>query len=195
MVEVGLAEKLADFFPNGKVKDSKKLSPKKREEIFERIVKAKETARIFYSVSFSSPKLIDEKGLTNAINSALADCLKSLDAEADNCQVLLDGGLKAPKEFKNQKTIIKGDEKEAIIALASITAKVSRDKEMVLLHEKYPEYDFAKHKGYGTKSHYAKIKRHGISPIHRRSFLKKLLKQDPAGSIQQPPFSLDYKPK
>lgn|SRR3989344_1292801 len=171
MVEVGLAERLTDFFPNGKIKDSKKLSLKKREEIFERIVKAKDELKISYSVSFSSPQLIDEKGLTSAINSALANCLKSLDVKADICQVLLDGGLKAPEEFKNQKTIIKGDEKEAIIALASIIAKVSRDRKMFSLHKKYPQYGFERHKGYGTREHFFAIKRFGLSPSHRRSFL------------------------
>ncbi len=175
MAEVGLVERLEGFFSDGKVKDSKKLSPKRREEIFEAIVRAKSKQKISYTVSFSSPKLIDEKGLTYAIDFALADCLKSLNAKTDNCQILLDGGLKAPKEFKNQKTMIKGDEKEAIIALTSIVAKVSRDRKMLLLHKKYPHYGFAAHKGYGTKLHYERLKQYGPSPLHRKSFLKNLI--------------------
>ena len=92
----------------------------------------------------------------------------------DDCLVLLDGGLRAPKEYKNQKTIIKGDEKELAIALASIVAKVTRDELMVKLSKKYIGYGLEKHKGYGTAYHYKALKNKGLSPIHRKSFLKKL---------------------
>ena len=89
--------------------------------------------------------------------------------------VLLDGGLKAPKEYLNQRTIIKGDEKELAIALASIVAKVTRDRLMVKLARKYPGYDLEMHKGYGTAAHYKALKNKGFSPIHRKSFLKKII--------------------
>jgi ribonuclease HII len=88
----------------------------------------------------------------------------------------LDGGLKAPAEYKNQKTIIKGDEKELCIALASIVAKETRDRLMVGLARRYSGYALEKHKGYGTREHYKALQNKGISPIHRKSFLKKLLK-------------------
>lgn len=87
-------------------------------------------------------------------------------------RVLLDGGLRAPVHYTNQQTIIKGDEKELVIALASIVAKVTRDKRMVALAKKFPAYGFEKHKGYGTRAHYEAIKKHGITPHHRKSFLK-----------------------
>ena len=90
------------------------------------------------------------------------------------CLVLLDGGLRAPKRFMYQKTIIRGDEKEYAIALASIMAKVTRDRKMVKLSKKYPLYGFNSHKGYGTKKHYEKIKKCGLCELHRRSFLKQL---------------------
>ena len=88
--------------------------------------------------------------------------------------VLLDGGLKAPEEYKHQETIIKGDEKIKCIALASIVAKVERDRYMERKDKYYPEYSFIDHKGYGTKDHYKMIKKYGISPLHRKSFLTKV---------------------
>ncbi|MBI3634379.1 MAG: hypothetical protein HY228_02050 [Candidatus Yonathbacteria bacterium] len=95
----------------------------------------------------------------------------------DDSLVLLDGGLRAPARYKNQKTIIKGDEKELVIALASIVAKVARDARMVKLGKKFPQYGFEKHKGYGTRAHYKAIKKHGITKHHRKSFLKNVIKQ------------------
>lgn len=85
--------------------------------------------------------------------------------------VLLDGGLKAPKEWVNQKTIIKGDEKELIIGLASIVAKVSRDRAMIKMAKKYPHHYLHQHKGYGTKLHYQKITEFGVLIIHRQTYL------------------------
>ena len=99
----------------------------------------------------------------------------ALHVEPDMARVLLDGGLKAPVEFKNQKTIIKGDEREMVIALASICAKVLRDRKMNLLGKKHPKYGFEVHKGYGTKKHYQAIRKYGLLPVHRRSFLRKIL--------------------
>ena len=87
----------------------------------------------------------------------------------------MDGGIYAPKEFVNQKTIIKGDEKEPVISLASICAKVVRDKKMTALAVTYSEYGFDIHKGYGTSSHCKKINEVGLSDIHRRSFCKKFV--------------------
>lgn len=167
---------LLKFFPNGKIKDSKKLKPETREGIFKLLQGAKKRAEVLCAVSFSSEGLIDKKGLSFAIKNALAQSLKKLGIKPAEATVLLDGSLYAPKEFQSQQTIIKGDEREAVIALASIMAKVSRDRKMLAFARKYPEYDFEVHKGYGTKAHYAKINRHGMSPIHRRSFLKNLVK-------------------
>lgn len=152
-------------------KDSKKLSHAQRVRWLEKINQEKEKGNIFYKVSFASCKIIDTKGIVFAINKCLENSLRSLKLHPDHCLVLLDGGLKAPKKYKNQKTIIKGDEKELAIALASIVAKVTRDDLMVKLAQKYPNYGLEKHKGYGTKKHYLAIKKHGLSPEHRRSFV------------------------
>lgn len=152
------------------LKDSKKLSEKKREEWFEKI---KGNKKIRYAVCFISAKQIDKIGISKTTKNAIKRTLLRLKVKPKKSKILLDGTLKAPKEFKNQKTIIKGDEKEPVISLASIAAKVSRDRYMVKLSEKYPEYSFEKHKGYGTKLHYEMLEKYGFCNIHRRSFLKK----------------------
>lgn len=153
-------------------RDSKKLSHLQRVRWLEKINSEKEKGNILYKVSFESNKVIDQKGLTFAIKRALNKSLKYLKKKPDECLVLLDGGLKAPAEYKNQKTIIKGDEKELAIALASICAKVVRDALMVKLGVKYPRYGFEAHKGYGTQVHYKALKKQGLSPVHRKSFLR-----------------------
>jgi ribonuclease HII len=127
-----------------------------------------------FSVAFSSNKVIDTKGIVRAIDMAIEKIFAGFKLNPEECLILLDGNLKAPKEFKNQKTIIKGDEKEPVISLASIVAKVSRDMYIVKLSEKYREFGFEQHKGYGTKLHYEMIEKHGLCNIHRRTFLKKL---------------------
>lgn len=150
------------------IKDSKKLSAKQREEWYKILKKNFECHCVFIS-----HKTIDKINIHMATLLGVEKVLKKF--KKNPKLVLLDGSLHAPKEYK-QKTIIKGDEKISLISAASIIAKVSRDKKMAGLHKKYPEYHFDKHKGYGTKLHYKKIKKHGLSVIHRKSFLKNLTK-------------------
>ncbi len=160
------------------VKESKQLSEQQREGWFDIIQKTEKIGLVDFAVTFQSEKVIDTKGLSFAIKNALRTSLLKVfgksKVKSDQVQVLLDGGLKAPAEFTNQKTIIKGDGKEFVIALASICAKVLRDRKMNLLSKKYSEYGFEKHKGYGTHAHYEAIKKNGLLSIHRRSFLKNL---------------------
>ncbi|MFZ2523144.1 MAG: ribonuclease HII [Minisyncoccia bacterium] len=146
--------------------DSKKIKSQDRKK-FEHILKH---IGISYVVSHVSNKVIDERGISYAINLAISKNLKKLFILYET-QVLLDGGLKAPKEFIHQKTIIKGDEKEKIIAWASILAKVSRDSLMAKLHKKFPEYGLDTHKGYGTKKHRDAIRKYGLSTIHRKTWI------------------------
>lgn len=162
-------------------RDSKKLSAKAREEWMVKIEEARSEGWLEYAVTFVAPSVIDRKGIVHAIHKAIARALEKADSapiqhSTFNIQystpVLLDGGLRAPARYTNQQTIIKGDEKELVIALASIVAKVTRDKRMVALAKKFPAYGFEKHKGYGTRAHYEAIKKHGITPHHRKSFLK-----------------------
>ncbi len=141
-------------------------------------------AVVDFAVTFQSEKIIDTKGLSFAIKNALAISIEKLVEKNKKsgltpaaALVLLDGGLKAPAHFKHKKTIIHGDAKEQTIALASICAKVLRDRRMVAVAKKYPGYGFEVHKGYGTVAHYTAIKKHGLSSIHRRSFLRKLAKK------------------
>jgi ribonuclease HII len=155
----------------GDARDSKKLSEKKREEIFERIVKYSRTGHIRYAVFMSSASHIDRRGIVSGIKKALVRCLDSLEIEPEKVQILLDGSLRAPEKFSDQKTIIKGDDKIKEISLASICAKVMRDRHMIKIARKYPEYGLEIHKGYGTRGHYEAIKKNGPSKIHRKSFL------------------------
>jgi len=152
------------------IKESKQLSERQREEWCGRISRSVGD-ELRFAVSFVSPSIIDQKGITFAIRLALSRSLAKLHVPPNACEVLLDGGLYAPKKYRRQETIIHGDARETVIAMASVVAKVLRDRRMVQLHKKYPEYGFAAHKGYGTKAHYRALQKHGPSAIHRKSFL------------------------
>ena len=160
------------------IRDSKKLSEKQRHEWNEWMLSEVRAKRMFSTVSLVSHTTIDAYGIVPAIKAGIENGLKRVTSHVDivspSCQVLLDGGLRAPEEFTNQTTIIRGDEKEPIIALASIIAKVTRDTHMIALAKEYPEYGFDVHKGYGTVAHYQTIHTHGLTPIHRKTFLKKI---------------------
>lgn len=155
------------------VRDSKKLSESLREEWFAKMLYQKKIGNFTFAVSFGSAGMIDRRGITFAIRHALAQSLKKIGCPPKETVVLLDGGLRAPEEYLFQKTIIQGDEKEPVISLASIAAKVLRDKKMIKLAKQHPEYGFEKHKGYGTKAHYEAIARDGILKVHRKSFLNR----------------------
>ena len=164
-----------------KGKDSKKLSPIQREFWFEKIKEWKKEGVLDFHAALVSNVYIDTKGISSAIKTGMKKCLDKVNKEKginffENCFIKLDGSLKAPAAFVNQKTIIKGDEKEWIISLASIAAKVTRDAHMKKLSRKYKEYGFEVHKGYGTKVHRELIVKYGISAVHRRSFLRFLNK-------------------
>ncbi len=151
--------------------DSKKLSPQKRDFWFEKINELKKEGKIDFAVSFVEAKVIDKSGISFSIKMGIKRGLKKVSANPKYTEILLDGGLYAPRHFKNQKTVIKGDEKIPVISLASIVAKVKRDRRMDSMAVRYPEYGFDVHKGYGTKEHYKALKKRGLSDIHRRSFV------------------------
>lgn len=156
------------------IHNSKKLTANQRER-WEKILKEmKKKGLADFSFASVSPKMVDKIGLTKSANLAVKKALFKLSLAPKNCMVFLDGGLKAPDDFCFQKTIVKGDEKIKIISCASVLAKVRRDRTMRRLAKTYPNYDFEIHKGYGTRLHYSKIKKHGPSPIHRQTFLKKI---------------------
>ena len=153
-------------------KDSKKLKREDREKYDKILRELSLDGKINFKIVHISNKIIDARGISFAIRQALFKSLSDLKINPNSSKVLLDGGLKAPLEFKSQKTIIKGDEKERIISWASILAKVSRDSLMQKAGIKFPEYGFELHKGYGTLKHRESIKKHGISSFHRITFCK-----------------------
>ncbi len=149
--------------------DSKKLSEKKREMLFDIICEK----AIAYSVGIATEKEIDEINILNATFLAMKRAVEGLEIKPD--YTLVDGNRypNINSDIK-EEVVVKGDAKSMSIAAASILAKVSRDRFMLEMTQKYPEYCFEKHKGYGTKLHYEKLAEFGPSPIHRMSFLKKL---------------------
>lgn len=148
--------------------DSKKLTEKKREALFDKI---KEKA-LAYGIARADEKEIDEINILNATFLAMKRAIASLSVRPD--LALIDGNQKPHTDIE-EVTVIKGDAKSMSIAAASVLAKVSRDRFMLEMAEKYPQYEFARHKGYGTKLHYEKIAQYGVCDIHRRTFLKKIL--------------------
>ena len=150
------------------VNDSKKLSEKKREELFEEIIKN----AVSYGIGRVSAEEIDRINILKATHLAMNKAISLLNVKPD--YVLVDGNSISGMEIKHE-TVVKGDARSYSIAAASILAKVSRDRYIRDLDLKYPEYGFAKHKGYGTKEHTEAILKYGPCEIHRRSFLKKLL--------------------
>ncbi len=151
------------------VNDSKKLTEKKREALFDVV---KDNA-VSYSISFATVEEIEEINILNATLLAMKRAVEGLDIPADFAYI---DGNKTPDLAIPSEYIIKGDAKSMSVAAASILAKVARDRLMLSFANEYPEYGFEKHKGYGTKLHTDMIKEYGPTPIHRISFLKNILK-------------------
>ncbi len=154
------------------LRDSKKLTEIQREIWFAKILEWQKEGKADFSVSFAAASAIDKIGISQCIKNSLAKSLEKIYMK--DCIILLDGGLKAPEKYKNQKTIIKGDEKEPAISLASICVKVLRDRLMKKYAKKFPNYGLEKHKGYGTAKHYENIRLFGVCSLHRKSYLKAL---------------------
>lgn len=163
------------------VNDSKQLSEAKREEIYNIANDLHNSGQLQYAVGLVSARVIDRIGIVQAVNVALKRALirttkpiKPIDWT--KVSVKLDGGLKAPGYCVAQETIIKGDSKERVIGLASIMAKVTRDRYMkrIAIRPAFVSYDFARHKGYGTKVHRNSISMHGLSSEHRVGYCKNI---------------------
>ena len=150
------------------VNDSKKLSEKKREELFDVVI----NTALAYCIAFGSVEEIEEHNILATTMMTMKRAVEGLSVKAD--YAIVDGNKLPPLDI-DSKYIIKGDANSMSIAAASILAKVSRDRLMLEYAKEYPQYCFEKHKGYGTKLHNEMILLHGPSPIHRMSFLKKLL--------------------
>lgn len=160
-----------DFQIEG-LRDSKKLSAKQRDRLYDEIIKN----AVAYHIASASVAEIAHMNILQASLLAMRRAVEGLSAKPD--YALVDGNQdpKLPKGIACL-TIVGGDDKSASVAAASILAKVERDRYMQTLDQAYPQYMFHKHKGYGTKLHYEKLREYGISPVHRMSFLKKFLQE------------------
>lgn len=155
--------------------DSKKLTPKKRGRLYDEIIEK----ALDYKVTLITAYEIDRTDILSADLYAMKSAFDGVRKSVPDGIVLVDGDVLPDIEFNGTlKNVIKGDAKSEAIAAASILAKVERDRHMCEMAEKYPEYGFEKHKGYGTKAHYAAIEEHGLCPIHRKTFLKKFVEED-----------------
>ncbi len=154
------------------IQDSKKLSSQQRNHyktIVDTLIASKQC---WYTTVSVSARIIERNGITKSIRRAMHVGLRRLGLDPHQCHVFLDGGLYISEEW-SQETIIKGDQSNWLISTASVIAKVIRDHFMESLHERYPQYGFNQHKGYGTKVHYAAIDKYGMSTYHRSSWIKK----------------------
>lgn len=169
---VAAAVKIKNYIPEfDMINDSKKLSEKKREELYDVIME-----NCCVGVGSASVEEIDSINILNATFLAMRRALEELEKQGVEIKkVLVDGNHKIREYSGEQIPVIKGDSKSLSIAAASIIAKVTRDREIVAAGKLYPEYEFEKHKGYGTKKHREILLEKGASPIHRKSFLKKIL--------------------
>ena len=162
---------LADFFEKRPpswtklVQDSKQLSAKQREFLYEKAIR--ETNLLHYASSSVGEKIIDRKDILQATKLAMRAVVRKMVFPVNI--LILDGNFSVPSNIP-QKSIVGADSKVFSVALASIIAKVTRDRLMMNYHSRYPQYGFAQHKGYGTKHHLAMIKKHGSVSIHRQSF-------------------------
>jgi len=150
--------------------DSKKLTEKKREALYAILMQEVKEGNVRVRVCLSGESMIDQKGIAYAVRSALARGLETLLPDPTAGKVFLDGSLQASKEYE-QETIVGGDGKIPAIMLAALAAKVTRDRLMVKLAKEYPLYGFEGHKGYGTRAHMEALRTHGLSPIHRKTFV------------------------
>jgi len=170
------SDKLKKFLRG--IRDSKKLSPKQREEWFRNLSLFTCHSSLVWAISSVGSATIDRIGISRAATLAVGRCMRKLTINYGlrtlNSKILLDGSLYAPRTYQNQETIIRGDERIPLIAAASIIAKVTRDGMMTHFDSRYSLYGLAIHKGYGTAMHRAAIIRHGPCALHRASFCKKL---------------------
>lgn len=149
------------------INDSKKLSKKKRELLFEEICQK----ALAYKIVFVGPDIIDRDNILNATMGGMRQAVEELELVPN--LALIDGNKIPAGLIVPGRAVVKGDGTSASVAAASILAKVSRDRYMLELDKEYPQYGLAQHKGYGTKLHYERIAQYGIQPFYRRSFLKK----------------------
>lgn len=192
-ISTDFEEKIKQYSIENKLplRDSKKLTKKQKDKWLLYFKDQKEKGNCDFAVSSVSAADIDKIGIVPSIQKALNNSLNKITTHVSNLaplhtfnsslevspasfRIYLDGGLKAPIEYVNQQTIIKGDELHPVISCASIVAKVTRDNLMEKYAVEYPLYGFESHVGYGTPAHYSAIKKHGLTTLHRKTFLKNI---------------------
>jgi len=172
-VAVGVVAVREDFdldaaFPG--LNDSKQLTEKARDILFELLIAHALNGDVSYHVELVSHRVIDERGITHAVERGVRKGVRKLMPEPADGKVWLDGLLKAPKEYE-QETVVRGDSIIPAIMLASVAAKVTRDRYMTRFARRFPLYGFERHKGYGTDLHYRALKEYGLCDLHRRTFI------------------------
>ena len=158
------------------VDDSKKLSEKKRNQLFDEIIEK----AVFYGIGQKENDVIDQINILEATKLAMIDAVAAAEAmlrekNGEEIDFVLFDAMQIEAVDKPQQSLIKGDSRSIAIAAASIVAKVTRDRQMIAYHREYPYYGFDSNKGYGTKAHYEGIAQRGITPIHRKTFLKNII--------------------
>lgn len=176
-VYAGAVVLLPGLVPEG-LNDSKKLSEKKREALFDEII----NSALAFGIGSASVEEIEELNILNAALLAMRRAVEQAGATIQPDYLLVDGNIFRGFDIPG-RCLVGGDAVSPSIAAASVLAKVSRDRVMREYDETYPEYGFAKHKGYGTKAHYAAIEKHGLCPIHRPSFFRKYFEKRGKGDI------------
>ena len=154
------------------VKDSKLLTPRKREEIYGEAAARSRAGELRFCVRFSEHAYIDDYGITRAVRRAVQRCVSALAPSPEGVRVYLDGLLYAPSKYE-QETVVHGDALVPLISLASVVAKVRRDRLMAKFAARFPNYGFEVHKGYPTKFHREAIRRYGLCEIHRVTYSRK----------------------
>ena len=172
-VAVGVVAVSEDFdlenaFPG--LNDSKQLTEKARDVLFELLLAHALNGDVSYHVELVSHRVIDERGITHAVGRGVRKGVRKLMPEPADGKVWLDGLLKAPKSYE-QETVVRGDSIIPAIMLASVAAKVTRDRYMARFARRFPLYGFERHKGYGTDLHYKALKEYGLCDLHRRTFI------------------------
>lgn len=153
------------------VKDSKKLTPRKRETLFTEVRKH----ALSFGVGWAGPREVDEINILQATFLAMKRAIDRINITEENSLIVVDGNKIVPGVKTPQIAVVSGDDLSLSVACASVLAKVVRDRWLAVLARRYPEYGFERHKGYGTKEHYRAIERAGVCVEHRRSFLTRVL--------------------
>lgn len=172
-VGVVMATASFDFSRFRHLDDSKQMTETRREAVYQKLQEMNSN-NLITTATYSQAATVDSCGIEIAIQRAINRGLRRITSSIESTKVYLDGGLNAPQKF-SQATVVGGDGKIPVISLASVIAKVARDRRMKRLAKQYPDFNLDQHKGYGTAAHRQAIKKHGLSTVHRKTFCKNVI--------------------